>query len=338
VLPTGDVRVYLGSGSRDQIKNPSGGACELADPFACIRDNCNVNVKQITYQNDAAFVTAEWKYAASGTSLATNTFSADSATDSNSCTDTANVQIETDISCGSTSNPTQINSISCSWPGVPECVGSGKPESVTLSYTAPTDENARFYSIHLFDSTGNRKAFTTATQAAAYDAAALTDTDLVNADTTAATSTGNGYYVKYSNAAEKTASESLILAGCAIVNTLKPATAPTNYCGGSLPLDTNFIYQADAITGSIACGTSSPASTATVRYGTQTAIVPPPMPTPVVAVNTTTSSVAYSGISLAPGAPPSQFTIGGGDVEGPVEWLEVSRKTHECRHNGTNCK
>jgi type IV pilus assembly protein PilY1 len=340
ILPAGDIRVYLGSGNRDQIKDPNGTDCQLSDILGCVRDDCAVDVKQVSYQSGTQYVDAEWKYSSGATTLAVDTYSTSSGSASNACSDVATVDVETTITCGGTAQPVISNTISCNW-GTPECSGNGKPDSTLISYTPSiTQQNARFYSIHLFDS-GNRQPFTTAAAAALYDSYALTDSDLVNADVTMATDSGNGYYIQYQSLPEKTASQSLVLAGCVIVNTLKASQPPASYCGGNLPSDTAYTYQADAITGAIACGIAtavgSSTATATARFTSSSAIVPPPMPTPVVSLNQATSTVSYSGVSLAPGAGPTQIEIGGGDIIGPVEWLEVSRKTHNCRHAGGSC-
>ncbi len=345
VLPNGAIRVYLGSGNRDAIDDWSGTDCQLSDMDGCMRDDCSVDVNQQTFQSGSHYVDSELSYTAGATAPSVVSFSTGGAADGNAATDAATVNIGTTITCGSGGSgsvaATYSNAVTCDW-GTPECTGSGKPDSTQLTYTPSiTQQPARFYSILLFDNAThnpNRVPFTDAASAATYDAAALTDTDLVNADTTAATATGNGYYVQYANLPEKTSSQVLVFDGCAIVNTLLPAQPPTNYCSTTtIPKSTAYTYQADATTGAIACGTGATAQ-ATVRSTTQSAIVPPPMPTPVVSVNSVSGTVSYGGISVVPGATePTNLVIGGGGVIGPVEWLEVSKKMHECRHLGTNC-
>jgi hypothetical protein len=186
----------------------------------------------------------------------------------------------------------------------------------------------RFYSIKLYDSSGNRSLSATQSQ---YDGAALTDTNLVNASSGTATSSGNGWFVPYNDKYEKTTSAGLLFGGCMIWNTLLPNTTGTaNACGSNFPADTANLYQADPTTGAVACGSSTQAS----RFVSRSVIVPPPMPTPVVTVNPKTDQVSYSGISIEPGNPPLQVQVGGGEIMGMAHWLEVARPTHDCRHNG----
>ena len=55
-------------------------------------------------------------------------------------------------------------------------------------------------------------------------------------------------------------------------------------------------------------------------------------------MNPKTDQVTYSGISLEPGNPPLQVKVGGSEIMGMAHWLEVARPTHDCRHNGANCR
>jgi hypothetical protein len=62
------------------------------------------------------------------------------------------------------------------------------------------------------------------------------------------------------------------------------------------------------------------------------------MPTPVVSVNPKTDQITYGGISLEPGNPPLQVSLGSSEMVNTGAWLEVPRPTHDCRHNGVNCR
>jgi type IV pilus assembly protein PilY1 len=134
---------------------------------------------------------------------------------------------------------------------------------------------------------------------------------------------------------EKTGSAALVLAGCALWNTLLPNNQAVLACDGTLPADNAFVYQGDALTGHLQCGVpGSATATATVRAVRRDTNVTPQQFTPVVSLNQKTGDVAYSGVSLEPGAPPLQVQVGGNNVIGFVKWLEVSRATHDCRHSG----
>jgi type IV pilus assembly protein PilY1 len=201
-------------------------------------------------------------------------------------------------------------------------------------------EKSRFYSFKLFEETGDRARFTNAATALIYDAAAITDTDLDDADTAASEGTGAGWRVIHNfSPDERTASSALLLGGCVVWNTLQPNASQTLSCGATIPPDTAYTYQSDAITGAISCGTEG-ASTygATVRATPRTTYIAPQQPSPVVSVNKLTGEILYSGVSIEPGAPPMSVSVGSGEIMGPIHWLEVPRDVHDCRHNGTNCK
>jgi len=113
----------------------------------------------------------------------------------------------------------------CTWNGsLEDCsYGTGRPDGSTINFgSSSTQETSRYYSFLLWG-TGARARFTTYAQAQAYDTAALTDTDLVNASVALSTPEGNGWYLPYLNSQdEKTATGSLLLGGCVFWSTLDP--------------------------------------------------------------------------------------------------------------------
>ena len=350
VLPGNAVRVYVGSGDRDQIKQTGGGVCALDNLRACIRKDCGVNVTVNEQRMGAApagavngnYLNGVWAYSSGGTTLGTNSFSANAPpeTQSQQCTDVDDVQIGYSINCGGTTTSFN-NNLYCDWSATTsnvECpTDTGRPVSADVIYaSAVTQENARFYSYLLYDQ-AKRAPFTTQAAAQTYDTNTLTETNLVNANTTTAAASGNGWWVQYPNLDEKTSSGSLLLAGCVLWNTLQPTTAPAT-CTAQIAKDTAYSYQADAITGAIACGTpGSSTSTATVRSTSTLTIVPLPTFDPVVSVNAS-GQVLYGGVSITPGAPPLQVSVGASDVLGTIHWLEIPRQTHNCRHGGFGCQ
>lgn len=208
-----------------------------------------------------------------------------------------------------------------------------KPLGLELISKDFTTEHARFHSMRRFDHL--RSVFRTQSEASSYDALALTDQDLVDADVELAMGSANGWYVRYPAEAERTASGSGILAGCVLWNTLTPD--PTaGACGSGAVGDFAHLYRAHYATGSKLCGNS--ASTAPARSSMRRSIVPPPSPTPVVSINPVSGAVRYSMMSIEPGAVPTQETLGQGDLAGLLYWLEVPRAVHECRHDFGVCR
>jgi type IV pilus assembly protein PilY1 len=353
----------------------SGSGCDLSNLRGCMRLDCDVHVTQTAYTDDTHSMTAEWEYSSGGSSFSSNTLAVDGNSQSSSTDKPVSIEAEYSLSCsgtagaGGSTGGSFNESVSCDW-GTPECpTASGRPTNTSLVFDPAnknSTENGRFYAVRLFETTGNRAPFTDAAGMSTYDGAALTDKisgsgggsgELFDASSPPSSNPNqaNGWWLKYVNATgldpitgvsvthtatnEKTASGALALGGCIIWNSLIPNPTGNNIsCGVSgIPTDTAALYHADAITGSAACGAISAPPAGTLRYTTRNAIVPPPMPTPVISVNPKTDQETFSGISLEPGAPPLQITVGSGGIRGTLHWLEVSRSMHNCRHGGAGC-
>ena len=356
VLANGAVRVYLGSGDRDHIKDANGGTCGLANLGACVRKNCSVAVSTNEYRVGAAptggtsghYFGGNWTYTA-GATQETTSWASDNLTQGNVCSDVDDGNLNTQITCGTNPAVNYASTIYCDWgagtDGGVECPsGTGRPIGAQVAYTPSiTPQFSYFYGFRLFD-TSSRAQFTSSSQANQYDNNALTETNLVNAtDGGISSPTDNGYYVVHANSTdEKTSSSALIVGGCVLWNTL--VANPNNNlvgCGttATLPPDTAYLYQAEATSGAVACGQVGSATyNTTQRYAARNTYVAPEQPAMVISVNPTTGQVAYGGISIDPGAPPSAVTVGTGDIAGMVHWLEVPRNLHDCRHSGINCK
>src|SRR4029078_12640554 len=187
-----------------------------------------------------------------------------------------------------------------------------------VDYSPSSMEYSRFYSVRLFDDA--RVQFTTAAGATAYDAAVLSDANLVNASSGTASSTSSGWYLAHANSVdERTASSAFMNDGCVIWSTLKPNPVQTLACNATLPLDSAYTYQADATGGGIQCGSSGgTTSTATARFTTRSTYVAPQQPALVLSINGTTGQVQYGGVLIEPGSGPLSATTGVTDMVGTV--------------------
>jgi type IV pilus assembly protein PilY1 len=366
----GNVRVYLGSGDRDQIKvrdtdSVDGGTCALDNLRGCIRNNCTVDVNQVTYQigdgGTSESMTGRWKYTASGTSLTTNTFTLGSNTNTaGACNDWATTNIQYQVTCGSAAmadpndgGTTIYNTMNCNFDGGSdagqECLdSSGKPvDQPGVAFTSPTITNTRFYSIKIFDPPDyiNRPRMTSSAAQMTYNLHTVTDSDLTDVTPSDAgmPTTSAGWYVQQTrDQNEKTVTAPLILGGCVAWNTEVPSVLFSgalpdggSICnGGFIPADTAYLYQANDDTGGIQCGlTGSLTQLATSRYQQRSVTTTPQQPTPVVSLNAKTGQAGYSGISLEPGGIiPLQILVGSAAVRGDVSWLDVPRNLHNCRH------
>lgn len=331
LLDSGVPRIYLGSGDRQNIRDSGGGACGLDGLGACVRKDCDVTVEQPTYDTGSKRARRDWTFTG-GATLARDAATFDTQAPGISCTDPLTATNTVRIDCGTP--VTYTSSISCDW-SVPggACVEVPRPRADPIAKTATT-ENARFYSLRLFDG-ADRRPFASAADAQRYDGAALTDADLVNADATLASSTGNGFYVPFSLQDERTASASGIVSGCVLWNTLNPL--PGNSACGKGQGDLAKLYRANYATGASTCGVWT-TPTAPPRAVARNSLVPPPPPAPLIAVNDSSGEVRFSILSMEAGREPTQMTVGSGDVAGLVHWIEVPRRTHQCRHEGVACR
>jgi type IV pilus assembly protein PilY1 len=361
-------RVLLGSGNRDQIKDGNGGTCGIANLDSCRRKDCTVDVNQQRYRVGAApqassgghFYNSEWQYSSGGTGITPATYTADTLSQQSDCTSTADVNMTYNITCGGTLT-TYTDTAYCDWgagvDGGSECLltATGRPMGTAIPYTAAvTMESSRFYSFTLFDmgmsGANARVPFLTLTDANNWDAnVVLSETNLVDVTAVGAGGTANllGWYVRHINTVagqtslpgdEKTSASPLVLAGCAIWQTLLPNPIQGASCGATLPVDNGYTYQGDVATGKIACGGSGGGSVnQTYRSVRSDAVVAPQQATPVVSVNSATRQTMIGGIALPVGAQPLQISLGVGLPRGDVHWLELTPQQHNCRHNGTGC-
>ena len=346
LLPGNVWRFFVGSGDRDQIKDPNGGTCGLANLGACMRKNCSVSVTATRYRIAASssgphYESGGWSYSAGGTQpTASLGFDSPPYKQSGACSDVVDAQLDTSITCGSTSAQYSAQAY-CDWsPGVDGGVDcettSGRPTGTSVDYSPNSMEYTRFYAVRLFDTV--RAQFNSQAGATAYDSAALTDTNLIDASKTTAAATGNGWYLAHANSTdERTASSAFLNDGCVLWSTLKPNPSVTLACGGTLPLDTAYTYQADATGGGIQCGSAGGTTyLASSRFTARSTYVAPQQPALVLSINMITGQVAYGGVLIEPGAGPLSSTTGVNDMLGTVHWLEVPPDVHDCRHEG-NC-
>lgn len=250
LLPTGDIRIYLGSGDRARLKDSKGGICGVDNISACLRRDCDVDVTYATYRVGPSPLGAGGHGIAGGI-----TFNGGNNTLTHNATYTANAQASAStwvtnagltyaFNCpGGSPDPSSVGVVSCDWgvtvPGQECTTTTVKAPSVSVGQTAaPTIADSRFYSIKLFD-VGSRAKFTSSAAAGTYDTARLTDTSLNNvsqcpvAGTSCVLSsvTGDGWFLTHGSQQlpasthttdEKTAASALLFGGCSLWSTLDP--------------------------------------------------------------------------------------------------------------------
>lgn len=349
---TGSARAYLGSGDRANVRSQNSDQCGVGNLNACdcglsnlggcIRKGCRVEVGGQSTNDPSKlslgskYSTVKWTHAPLATDLSGTELVRDSLGPSNACETPVEADYSVKITCG----PQSVDypwGIECD-PTAPnaDCARvDAKPDrqDALLNVTKST-QNARFYAFNIFGD-GERARFDTLADAKKYDAAALTDADLFDADDDTALASAHGYYIGYEQTDERTASPALVSEGCVIWNTLEADETTGKTACGSKVADLGRTYIADYYSGATHCG-SLPVDTP--RSKSRRSIVPPPAPTPVVSVNPQTGEVRYGLISVEPGLIPSNETVGIGDLLGPIHWLEVSPEMHQCRHGEGGCE
>ncbi len=223
----------------------------------------------------------------------------------------------------------------------------------------PISQLNKFFSIRLFTLTGDRQVFATPEAAARYDAARLVDTDLVAIDGADAAPTnlsnvaGNGWALSFDHATsvtiddtiytvsrpdERVSSTSAVAANCVLWNTTQTTSAVTagsvKGCFVSnckqLNRRIHYLYGADVTTGGLC--TLTPDATL-VRSTAAVALVPPPAPQYTIFINQKGQvQVGLSSVNTEIGAK----NVQAGGVIDPattLEFLDVPRRLHDCRHS-----
>lgn len=253
ILPTGDIRVFLGSGDRAHLKDSNGGTCGPDNIAACIRRDCDVTVTDTRYSiapspvtgSSGKFIGGNFRYnGGNTTAVSMNSLTYDTGgIPTSASSDQMRAQTTYRIAC---TGPAvgDAGYAYCDWGATDAgtmCPVDVPLEGMTVSQSAtPTIADTRFYSVKLFDN-GSRTKFTTAAGATTYDGARLTDgtgTTLKNVTLCPGTCpasniTDDGWFLTHGTAQpganatthkqdEKTAASALLFGGCVIWSTLDP--------------------------------------------------------------------------------------------------------------------
>jgi hypothetical protein len=203
-----------------------------------------------------------------------------------------------------------------------------------VDYSPSSMEYSRFYAVRLFDDA--RPQFTTAGGATAYDAAALSDANLVNASSSTAV-LDLERVVHRARQLRRRAHRQLGLHERRLRHLEHPAAEPgaDARLQRTLPLDSAYTYQADATGGGIQCGSSGGTTSTPPRGSRPEHLRGPAAAALVLSVNATTGQVRTAGSSSSPARvrsrPPRRDRHGG---DGAL--ARRAPAVHDCRHDG-NC-
>lgn len=159
--------------------------------------------------------------------------------------------------------------------------------------------------------------------------------------TAAATSTSSGWFYEYPAQNRKTASGSVVLAGCVLWSDLFPSAASDGGCNSAISAKSDLL-QADFITGAPNCAVGFLSGGADggvfARSQVRDVVAPPPEPSMAIMIGPD-QKIKYSAVLVEPGkGQATQVDIAAGnDVLQTVYELPVSRELHRCRHTDAGC-
>ena len=366
----GTYRVLAGTGDRYNLLDQGGGQCGPDNIRACLQRGCRVTMASTGNQagdRDLGLRAQGSTRTACGAATTTDAISAIATCSSVS---KSKVVIDNCPSYLTNAVPTTTtkdvqhgcaaggNGLGC---GVLAATTPAFGTTLKLSDTANAiTQYNKYFSIRVFDASGDRALFSTPAQAIAYDAARLTEASLVAIDGAAAAPTtlssvsDNGWVLNFNHAPtvtvdtiaynvarvdERTSSTTAVAGRCAYWNTSQPvsAAAATGNCLLSTCKQLNrrlhYFYGADIETGGL-CLTN--ATGTLLRSTPSVALVPPPAPQYTVFVNQRGQvQVGLTSVNTEIGAK----NISGGGVADPstvLEMLEMPRALHDCRHSDPN--
>lgn len=343
VDPTsGVVRAHLGSGDRTNIRDAGGGNCGPSNIGACLRKNCQAEIHSGSGSSHERIGTSQmqgrWRHQPNASTFTTNSISAPASDASNTCSVPVQSSYQVSLTCGPIVESYSWN-LNCNPAGdtLDSCsqVNHKPAPAYSLIQSPNPTQNSRFYTFALFGGSNARIPFNTLTQAKAYDAASLSESDLTQMSVTG-NDTGiadeKGFFIEYANTDERTSSSAAVLGGCVAWNTLNPGDR-TAACGSNTG-DRGHLYRAHFATGTAACGDLDGSE----RYVSRKALVAPPGLTPTVSLNPETGEVRYNLLSVEPGSAPMQTSVGERELSGGIYWLDVTREVHQCRHSDAACR
>jgi hypothetical protein len=250
------------------------------------------------------------------------------------------------------------------------------PRTVTPDPNTDFGYFNRFLAFNVFGATNSadptdmtkRPVFVTSAQATTYDSNALTETAITNlfpsgsfnavgpgpVVTSKLTGNSSGFFFNYPVLDERTATNSVLQAGCVSWYSMQPGQAcnadadcsggtcnttthtcnAPQACGASataIPARTAYLYQMNAITGGSDCGLTSSSSLRTAAPLNAFVLPPPPVQT-VTSINAKNEVQKSLFTPAGQASPPAAPANSGAAVFTSLYTIEVSRELHQCRH------
>jgi type IV pilus assembly protein PilY1 len=348
----GWLRTFLGTGDRENLLE-KGTVCRLGNPRACAVQGCTTNTSLTIARGGSTVLSTQasftgYHYAGGTTTVGTG---------GNAC---AGAQ----VTLSWTNNPggtcTNNHDGTIDW----VCDGDSSTwrcREETNTWTALNFEESarpypqRFYGIYTYGGTSMARRFNSEAEAAAYDSTLLTDVDLTNvgqfdaatgtADkvgAVAANPADNGWFIEYAQPTERTGNSGLLANGCMLWESFEPSGASGAVCS-TTGTNVGRLYQANYTTGLANCavGFYDKAGDTWARFIQHTTIASPAELAPQLVIGggefSRTLPLQGPGVSDPGGGMISPRIRTTDDAVKSLYQIELDRKAHNCRHEGTDC-
>ncbi len=376
----GLYRTLNGTGDRYNVLDPIGGTCGPDNIRACLLKGCTVTIGDGAGGPGAIYgvepLLGKQSYSATHPANCTSVDPAKyglsvTASSGSACTTITSSIKSVSISCPSTKTCSGVDETTRKTASV-TCTSGSCDDSASNEYGIPIDTKGNpdkknwFFSVRVFDRSGDRSIFSDLPGAVAYDALRFKEGDLKNvnaADTNPAPSNlaspedkGWSYYFDHGSPSspstiaiagvdhniyrtdERTASVSDVQYGCAFWNTLQTgvpvgAVDATTNCPVSSPCkagraQVSYLYGANAGTGALCLKLDGEYT----RVQKQEVIAPPQMGKLVLFIG---DNQVLPGLTKPsdPGRGASSMPLAEPqDIAAATEWLPVDLSAHRCRH------
>ncbi len=352
---TGYLRTFVGTGDNQNLLD-KGSVCRLSNPRACAAQGCQSNLSltverggSTAWSSSASFANFHYAGGSSTPGAAGNSCGGARVTLSwtntpaNGCANDNDGSIQ--YACDGDSTTWNCRETTNTW-------------TVLQHEDADRPYARRFYGVWTYGVSPQR-TFNTDAEATAYDNLHFTDADLVNVgqfdangqvlegSQQEAPSNGKGWFIEYQHGDERTGGTGTLVNGCMIWSSFEPSGASGVVCS-TTGNNKARLYQSNYSTGRANCATGffSEGSNAWSRYIEFNTIASPPEPTAqlslggglleraVTLIGAGTSSSSGGGTN---GSPISVPVVTTDDGVKSLYQIDLDRRAHNCRHEGSGC-
>jgi len=356
---TGWLRTYAGTGDKENLLE-KGTTCRLSNPRACAVQGCGVNNTLTVERGPATSYTTAYTanatysgyHYSSGLSDNNTTPGAPGPacggarvtltwdnTAANGCLNSNDGTLQ--YTCGGDSSTWSCSETQNTW--------------TVLNYNEPTTAYPqRYYGIYTYGGAGMQRRFIDQDTADLYDASAYTDTptggltnvsNFQNGGITdanagkvisnpSASPSGKGWFIEYAATNERTGTTGNLISGCVLWSSFEPSGSSGAVCSTT---GTNVarLYQSNFATGEANCALSfyTKSNDTWNRYTISTTVAAPAEPALQVGIGG--GIITIDANQQGPGQQATTEVQKSDEGVKSLYQLELDRRGHDCRHNGT---